>query len=91
MAAGAWAANPHPHLEDPALVLGVYVVPVTAHVLVSNGWRAVALFHKGKPAGEESREGEEEACPFTGAGGSSVASVIRFNSGGFTTVEKIWD
>ena len=44
---------------------------------------------KGKPAGEVSREGEEEACPFTGAGGSGVASVIRLNSGGSSTMERM--
>jgi hypothetical protein len=44
---------------------------------------------KGKPAGEEGREGEEEACLFTGAGGSSVASVVRLNSGGSSTMERM--
>jgi hypothetical protein len=44
---------------------------------------------KGKPAGEVGREGEEEACPFTGAGGSGVASVIRLNSGGSSTMERM--
>jgi len=44
---------------------------------------------KGKPAGEVGREGEEEACAFTGAGGSSVASVVRLNSGGSSTMERI--
>jgi hypothetical protein len=44
---------------------------------------------KGKPTGEVGREGEEEACPLSGAGRSRVASVIRLNSGGSTTMEKI--
>ena len=44
---------------------------------------------KGKPAREAGWEAEEEACPSTGAGGSGVASVIRLNSGGSTTMEKI--
>ena len=44
---------------------------------------------KGKPAGEVGREGEEEAFPFTGAGGSGVASVIRLNSGGSSTMERM--
>jgi len=35
------------------------------------------------------REAEEEAWELTGAGGSGVASVIRLNSGGSTTMEKI--
>jgi len=44
---------------------------------------------KGKPAGEVGRKGEEEACLFTGAGGSGVASVIRLNSGGSSTMERM--
>ena len=35
------------------------------------------------------REGEEEACPLSGAGGRLVANVVRLNSGGGSTIEKI--
>ena len=47
MAALARAASPYAHLEDPALVLGVYVVPVTAQLLVSDGRRGEPCTYAG--------------------------------------------
>ena len=44
---------------------------------------------RASPQGKVGQEGEEEACPFTGAGGSGVASVIRLNSGGSSTMERM--
>ena len=44
---------------------------------------------KDYPQGRASRQGEEKACPPTGAGEGRVASVIWLNSGGSTAIEKM--